>query len=86
MKNAVYAGTGLYYEVELMTAVEKYENEKLYFQNMFGSELVLGYETQLSEKLNFFAELRGDFHLNDDKYFALKPVIGLSAKLFGGDE
>ena len=85
-KNAVYAGPGLYYEVELMSVVEKYEDEKLYFQNMFGSEFLVGYETSLSESLNFFTEIRGDFHLNDDRYFALKPVIGLSVKLFGGNE
>lgn len=81
-KNSLYTGFGLYYEFEVMNIIPKYENQKSLYQNIFGLEYVLGYETVMNDKINFFTELRLDSHVNEDTFMAVKGALGLSVNLF----
>lgn len=82
MKNSFYVGGGLYYEVEMMSITPKYEDKRFLCQNMFGVEAMLGYEFGANETMNFFTEVRFDFHLNGDGYVAIRQALGVSFNLY----
>lgn len=82
MKNSLYLGCGFYYEVEMMNITPKYEDKKFLCQNIFGIEAMLGYEFGINETMNFFTEIRMDFHLNGDRFTAIKQAFGISFNLY----
>lgn len=82
MKNSLYVGCGAYYEVEMMNITPKYEDKKFLYQNIFGIESMLGYEFGINETMNFFTEIRMDFHLNGDGFVAMKSAFGVSLNLY----
>ncbi len=86
MRNSLYAGGGAYYEVEMMKITPKYESEKFLYQNIFGTEILLGYEFSASRIINLFTEVRVDFHLNRDNFIAIKPMLGMSFNLYRGQK
>lgn len=80
--HSVYAGLGLYYELEIMSIRPKYENSQLLYQNIFGIETALGYEFAVNNFLNLFTELTCNFHLNNDRFISLKPSVGASFTIY----
>lgn len=82
MRNSLYAGGGVYYEIEMMKMTPKYEDKKFLYQNIFGIETILGYEFGINETMNLFTEVRMDFHLNGDGFIAIKPTFGMSFNLY----
>lgn len=82
MNNSIYLGSGAYYEIELLKIKPKYEKNRVHYQNIFGLESFIGYESNLSKLINLFTEVRIDFHFNKDNFLAIKPVLGMSFNLF----
>lgn len=83
-KNTFYLGLGGYYEMELLKMKPKYEGSKSEYQNVFGIESLMGYEFTATESLNLFAEVRFDFHVNNDTFIAAKPACGISFNCYRG--
>lgn len=83
-KNSFYLGLGGYYEMELLKMKPNYESSKFEYQNIFGLESFFGYEFSATELLNIFAEVRFDFHVNNDTFIAVKPVCGVSFNFYKG--
>ena len=84
--NAFYAGTGPYYEIELLNVQPLYENETFCYQNIFGLESLLGYEFSAGKVVNLFTEVKCDFHFNKDTFISIKPSLGISFNLGGKKE
>ncbi|MBP3365479.1 MAG: hypothetical protein J6K96_00645 [Treponema sp.] len=78
VRNAVYAGCGAYYEIELINVTPKYESREFHYQNMFGLEPFIGYEFSVNRIVNLFTEVRADIHLSSDMFIAVKPALGVS--------
>lgn len=82
MKNSIYAGAGIYYEITLMKITPKYEERKFLYQNAFGIESLIGYEFKVGDLMNLFTEIKFDFHFNRDIFISIKPAFGISFNLF----
>lgn len=80
-KHTAYFGTGLFYEFEFMNVIKKYEDESFYYQNIFGLELIAGYEYIVNQKINLKTDVKVDFHVNDNSFISIKPSLGLNIKL-----
>ena len=81
-RNSLYFGFGLAYEAELMSIRPKYEDKQFLYQNIISFETIAGYEFNLNEKINLFAELIFDFHMLGDGFVSVKPCLGASFNVF----
>lgn len=81
-RNSLYFGFGLAYEAELMSIRPKYEDKQFLYQNIISFETIAGYEFNLNEKINLFAELIFDFHMLGDGFVSVKPCLGASFNIF----
>jgi len=84
--HAVYVGCGPYYELEILTVLEKYKDAKTYFQNMFGLKTILGYELTINKNLVFGTEVAFDFHFSKELFVSIKPSILLTINIYRGDK
>ena len=84
--HAVYVGCGPYYELELLTVLEKYKDAKTYFQNIFGGKTFLGYELTINKNLVFGTEVAFDFHFSNDFYVSIKPSILMTINVYRGEK
>lgn len=84
--HAIYVGCGPYYELELLTVLEKYKDAKTYMQNMFGSKAILGYELTINKFLVFGTEVAFDFHFSNDFYVSIKPSILMTINVYRGEK
>lgn len=82
--NTVYVGTGPSCEFDFLDIIERHSNRKLYYQNIFGLEGILGYEFNVTPDIKIFFETTADFHFNSDSYVSLRPGIGAVIKIYGG--
>jgi len=83
-RNSIYAGVGVYYEIELIAVKPKYEDAMNVRQKIFGLEPLIGYEFKAGNLVALFSEVLADFHLNGDGFVALKNSLGISFLLGGG--
>lgn len=81
-RHSIYAGLGFAYELELMTIRSKHEDKEFYYQNMFSFETTAGYNFNLNDYIDLFAEITFDFHLSGDGFASIKPCLGVSTKVF----
>lgn len=82
--HSVYLGLGPYYEIEILSVVEKYEDEKKYYQNMFGLKSLVGYKITANKYISFSSELAFDLHLSSDLYISIKPTLLVNINIFKG--
>lgn len=80
-KHSMYFGLGMFYEIEIMNIIEKYQNQKMYFQNVMGLENILGYKFHINQYVDLFSEFNLNFQFNQSKLFLIKPTIGVTIKL-----
>ena len=81
-RHSLYGGFGLAYNIELMSIRPKYEDKQFLYQNVFSFETIAGYEFNLNEKVNLFAEINVDCHMLGDGFVSLKPCLGASFNIF----
>ena len=81
-RHSLYGGFGLAYNIELMSIRPKYEGKQFLYQNVFSFETIAGYEFNLNEKVNLFAEINVDCHMLGDGFVSLKPCLGASFNIF----
>ena len=81
-RHSLYGGFGLAYNIELMSIRPKYEGKQFLYQNVFSFETIAGYEFNLNEKVNLFAEINVNCHMLGDGFVSLKPCLGASFNIF----
>ncbi|GEM_PF-3441095 len=77
-RHSLYGGAGFAYSIEFMKIQPKYQDEKLFYQNVFSVEASAGYGFNVNEKWTLFAEIAFDFHLHGDGFVSVKPTLGAS--------
>lgn len=73
--NSFFCGIAPYYEMELLKVQEKYKDSALHFQNMFGLQGCIGYEYSISSFISMRTDIKTEFHMSNDRYWAIKPGI-----------
>ena len=81
-RNVLYMGFGMNYEIELMTYIPKYENERFLYQNVFSGEITAGYEFAVNDLIKIFSEVAFDTHFGNGAFVVVKPTMGMSINLF----
>lgn len=81
-RHSLYGGLGLAYSIELMSIRPKYEEKQFLYQNVFSFETIAGYEFNLNEAVNLFAEITFDYHILGDGFVSIKPSLGASFNIF----
>jgi len=81
-RHSTYVGLGLSYGIEFMSIRPKYEEKQFLHQNAFSFESTVGYEFNLNELVNLFAEITFDWHLAGDGFVSVRPGLGASFNVF----
>lgn len=84
--HSVYFGAGPGYAIQLMNIQPKYEKQQFYYQNVFFIECLTGYELHINRIVNLFSEVDFDFHLTGGDLVTIKPKLGISFTLYGGEK
>lgn len=80
--HSVYFGSGPYCEFELAAIKPKYEDEKFHYQNLYGIEVLSGYEVHINSIVSIFSETEFNFHLSKDGFVAFKQSLGTKFSIF----
>ena len=80
--SSIYAGTGFFYEFEIMQITEKYSQSKNIHQSLFGVLGILGYELSVNDFFKIRLDVETDFHISDDRFIEIKPSLGFVFSLF----
>lgn len=84
--HSFYLGSGPYCEFELAAIKPKYEDEKFHYQNLYGIEVLCGYELYMNKLLSIFSETGFNFHMNKDGFVSFRQSLGAKFSIFRSEK
>ncbi len=80
-KTKVSAGSGLFYEADILSFKKKYEEKQMYFENRAGFSVNALYSLEAGKNVEVFVEAEGDFYFTEKIFNKAKVKLGASYSL-----